>query len=502
MKRDVPEGNAADRSASVKSTRISDAAAEMLSPVAAPIGEFAALAATPHGTPAASLAPTGAVQEGSPPTVPPKRSRAGARSVPPSLAPTIDSPSRRTAPGQGVSPNPAAPAASDADIRRAVEELTKAQAQDRARIGRLEAELDIGRKQSVEYTDRSIRELRGELSEFSERVDQLMQTTIQSVASLADLDDRFKSHLSTAFAAIEREFGVVKTAIDSRVHATLPPGVEVHRVDSPDFKVINFEEKIAIMERLNGLEGQVGKLSGLVPCTDGSCHCPCVKHLLSESVDAKRQMLEVRSKLAAAPQMTNNDALLARITALEQTGYGGPQMREPPTKSPFMGPNGEGAFYPVRNPPGRNGGDGGFPGRTPGQAPGGNGGGGGFPGCAPGQAHGTTQFVRDPELKFDRMFEDKVALNSLYSYTGKEGEKWTKTTCGYWLSGFPGIQHILEWAEAQEGKEITDAVIPSAVHVEGMFIHMTYLDMQELSRAMWGFLNHCVSGPARSGRMA
>ena len=62
MKRDVPEGNSADRSASVKSTRISDAAAEMLSPVAASIGDFAALAATPHGTPVASLAPTGLPQ--------------------------------------------------------------------------------------------------------------------------------------------------------------------------------------------------------------------------------------------------------------------------------------------------------------------------------------------------------------------------------------------------------------------------------------------------------
>ena len=92
----------------------------------------------------------------------------------------------------------------------------------------------------------------------------------------------------------------------------------------------------------------------------------------------------------------------------------------------------------------------------------------------------TAPLTRDPELKFDRMFEDKVALNSFYAHTGKEGEKLSKTSRGYWLSRFPGIATILEWVEAQEGNEITDAVVSSAVHVEGKFIHMTYLDMQEL----------------------
>ena len=82
-KRDAPEGADGGRSASVKSTRISNAAVEMLSPVA--IGDFAALAATP----ATSVAPVAvdAAPEVNPVAVVPKRTRGGARSVPPNLQP-------------------------------------------------------------------------------------------------------------------------------------------------------------------------------------------------------------------------------------------------------------------------------------------------------------------------------------------------------------------------------------------------------------------------------
>ena len=104
---------------------------------------------------------------------------------------------------------------------------------DRARIAHLEKTLDNSHKEQTTYTDRSLHELRGELSQFTNRLDEVMQMTIQSVASLADLDDRFKLHLSTAFAAIEKEFAIVKNAIDNKAPAMAPPGVTVHRIDSP-----------------------------------------------------------------------------------------------------------------------------------------------------------------------------------------------------------------------------------------------------------------------------
>ena len=45
----------------------------------------------------------------------------------------------------------------------------------------------------------------------------------------------------------------------------------------------------------------------------------------------------------------------------------------------------------------------------------------------------------------------------------------------------------MEWAEEQEGKEITESVVDLVVKA-GKFIHMEYFDMINLSRAMWGFL--------------
>ena len=360
------------RSASVKSTRISDEAVEMLSPQQSPqpIGDFATLAATP----ATSVAPAAELA-----TSAPKRTRAGARSQPPSLALQEDSPARGRA-------SPA-----NMELRQLVEELAKGvkagqeeRAADRAHIGRLEG--NVARlegnvaslfKDSVMYTDKAVHSLRSELDGFASRADELMQATLNSVANLADLDARFKTHLETAFSTIEKEFMAVKSVIErGAAPAMAPPGVQVHRLDSPE-GVFNFEEKVAVMERLTGLEMQVGKTTGLVQCTDGSCHCPCVKHLLSESTESKRQLLEVRAKLASAPLVATGDALLARINALERASQGNSEVREPPTKAPFFGPNGEGAPYPIRPTPGGNSGDygggGGFPG----------GGSGGFPGGHP-----------------------------------------------------------------------------------------------------------------------
>ena len=85
-KRDASVGALPERSSSVKSTRISEEAVEMHSPLGPPVGEFAALAATP----ATSVAPGG-----EPAVVVPKRARAGARSVPPSLQAPVDPPVRQ-----------------------------------------------------------------------------------------------------------------------------------------------------------------------------------------------------------------------------------------------------------------------------------------------------------------------------------------------------------------------------------------------------------------------
>ena len=61
------------------------------------------------------------------------------------------------------------------------------------------------------------------------------------------------------------------------------------------------------------------------------------------------------------------------------------------------------------------------------------------------------------------MFEGKVVWNLSFAYTCKEGEKWAKTTRGHWLPRSPGTRTILEWAEEQQGNEITESVMDLVV---------------------------------------
>lgn len=60
----------------------------------------------------------------------------------------------------------------------------------------------------------------------------------------------------------------------------------------------------------------------------------------------------------------------------------------------------------------------------------------------------------------------------------------------------PRVKTILEWAEAQEGKELKESDIVGAL-AGGHFIHMDFHGMPQLSPAIWGFLNHCVKCKAR-----
>ena len=213
------------RASSVKSTRISEAEVEMLSPM----GDFAALAATP----ATSVAPAALAPARAASAAVPKRTRGGARSVPLSLLPRENSPARRAL-GPAREDNSRSPhGAPDPDLRRLVGELSKRvkkgheeQARDRARIERLEHELALSFQDSVVYTDKAVNTLRGELSEFSARVDELMQSMLASDKAVQGIDTRFKTHLDFSSATIEKEFLVVTAAIEHRDRPpTAPPGV-------------------------------------------------------------------------------------------------------------------------------------------------------------------------------------------------------------------------------------------------------------------------------------
>ena len=103
-------------------------------------------------------------------------------------------------------------------------------------------------------------------------------------------------------------------------------------------------------------------------------------------------------------------------------------------------------------------------------------------------------------IDYSRLFEDKVALTSTYAYAGGhnvDGESWRKTTRGYWMSRYPAVICLLDWAERREEKEITMQDLTTAA-MNGQFIGMEGSTPTRLSQCIWGFLNHCVTGDARA----
>ena len=113
------------------------------------------------------------------------------------------------------------------------------------------------------------------------------------------------------------------------------------------------------------------------------------------------------------------------------------------------------------------------------------------------QQHQTLE-AKGPD--YNRLFEDKVALTLQYAYIGghsAEGEKWRKTTRGYWMSRLPVIKDLIDWAERQDTKEINSQTLMIAQQ-SGELSNPGQVDMTRLSQCIWGFLNNCVTGEARS----
>ena len=134
---------------------------------------------------------------------------------------------------------------------------------------------------------------------------------------------------------------------------------------------------------------------------------------------------------------------------------------------------------------------------TPVHAP--SAGGGSYPAASSGQSGpGRQPYQYQPD--YAKLFDDKVALSSTYAYAGghgAEGEKWRRTTRGYWIAKFPAVKSLLDWAERQESKEI-DASSLTAAKLSGEFVDLDEGNATRLSQCVWGFLNNCVTGEARA----
>ncbi len=92
------------------------------------------------------------------------------------------------------------------------------------------------------------------------------------------------------------------------------------------------------------------------------------------------------------------------------------------------------------------------------------------------------------------LFDDKIAMQSDFSFNGlKGGMAWKGKVERYFISRIPILKTILEWAEAEELYEITEARFEEAVRDT-----LEPLQVQTLNAALWGFLSGSVSGTAET----
>ena len=87
------------------------------------------------------------------------------------------------------------------------------------------------------------------------------------------------------------------------------------------------------------------------------------------------------------------------------------------------------------------------------------------------------------------MFEDKLATSE-FQYDGvKGGTAWKTKVERYMVYKAPVLKEFLEWAEAQEGEYINNAVVVKACAAKLSDEQATAVNSQ-----IWGFLSLCLKG--------
>ncbi len=138
-------------------------------------------------------------------------------------------------------------------------------------------------------------------------------------------------------------------------------------------------------------------------------------------------------------------------------------------------------------------GSGGFPGAGP----------GGFPGAGPGAGWSPPGHDVAERVDYSRLFDDKVALSSEYSYSGGDGgDRWRLKTRGYLVSKCPVLVTILEWAEKCDQETITEEMWTMKAFLSadngGFMTDISGGTITRISSAIWGFLNTCLKGEAHT----
>ena len=325
-------------------------------------------------------------------------------------------------------------------------------------------------KERIEKTTEEIQTI----TEAGFCTDRMVQTHIaavteQTIENLRETTQTYLDGVSTRMAKLEVMVGSATATSSSTPTAS---GISASEYATQaamqviGYSVSNLETKIQNIESVMGNNGGGGGAHGgqQSASLSGSSNCHC-KHL---------------------------DDAVTRIQALELAVHHGQQgVPDPWHVGAAQRPDGRGGV------PG--GASGGVPGGAPGApgAPGGHGGHGppghgGPPGIgavAGAAGHGHIKWSTN-------LFDTKLTLNEKYQWNGgdKGADAWFKTLRGFFTGACPMIKPILNWAETQDEKPISEHDLV-AEYNSGSWM-MEGENVVTISQHLWKFLQMTVSGTA------
>ena len=355
-------------------------------------------------------------------------------------------------------------------------------------------------------TNADFLQLRSELSAFGAALTAHSERVDASAAHLVAVDAQIQTHVTGAFAIIENEFAALKA---HTAQATTGNGGNVLQAAAQAAAHATTSSQVNhLNDRMTAVEHELTKAIGHAPCEGG--HCSHVTHLLGEMQSVQRAIAELRARgagpvgpggpgglgkgMSAGNQPCNHcphvTQLLTRVHDLEQQiAAAGPAQASPqaapsmsPHAAPFLGPDG----FVNHAPPGV-----------------------GAPQYGQGmpQHHQWDHGQGASPVRWERLFDDKISLSPMYAYSGgggnsNGGEKWRKTTRGYFMSKYQAAKQILDWVESMEETSLNDDAIDGIIHhakfTEQRFIDIEASDLKNLGVQIWGFLNNCITGEARA----
>ena len=362
--------------------------------------------------------------------------------------------------------------------------------------------------------------LRGELSEFAAKID-------GNNERLTKVDAEFKGHLEGNFHVLEKEFGDIRRALSAAGPTPATGTVSVgHAVSLLEFNLMK--------AKVESYEKSFTELGNRLIVVENECHCHHVDTLMKEMTQVKIDIVNLQARGAkavggsadgGADSVRHADQLLQRVMQIEaamKATSGDPWSRPStaattgaaaapseqhvggnPSQTAATGtglPGDPAGSWPNRDAHSWTGGGG-----SGGHGPGGGGDGGGWPrgggGGPPGipghDGHGECQFPDPSRIEYHKLFDDKIAATEPFRYNGAEGaagEAWRTTVRGYVGTKVRIMLNVLEWAEAQDDKEITGAMVSEMVR-SGAWL--TEVNIFRVSEAFWGFLNICLHGAAK-----